>query len=74
MNKKLSSFFCDPKTTVKNAALFLLMIFLVVYAFFQILPTFTQSIEVETALLVSVYDTTVTTGYIFRDEEVIQST
>ena len=63
MNKKLADFFCDPKTAVKNVALLLLMVFLVIYAFFQILPTFTQNITTETALLVSVYDTCKTTGY-----------
>ena len=71
MNKKLADFFCDPKTAVKNVALLALMVFLVVYAFFQILPTFTQNIETETALLVSVYDTCKTTGYIFRDEHLV---
>ena len=71
MNKKLDDFFCDPKTAVKNVALLALMVFLVVYAFFQILPTFTQNIETETALLVSVYDTCKTTGYIFRDEHLV---
>ena len=71
MNKRISSFFCDPKTVIKNVAIFLLMIFLSVYAFFQILPTFAQKIETETALPVSVYDTTQTTGYIFREEQLV---
>ena len=71
MNKRISSFFCDPKTVIKNVAVFLLMIFLSVYAFFQILPTFAQKIETETALPVSVYDTTQTTGYIFREEQLV---
>lgn len=72
MNKKLADFFCDPKTAVKNVALLLLMVFLVIYAFFQILPTFTQNITTETALLVSVYDTCKTTGYIFRSEQLVE--
>ena len=72
MNKKLADFFCDPKTAVKNVALLLLMAFLVIYAFFQILPTFTQNITTETALLVSVYDTCKTTGYIFRSEQLVE--
>ena len=72
MNKKLADFFCDPKTAVKNVALLLLMMFLVIYAFFQILPTFTQNITTETALLVSVYDTCKTTGYIFRSEQLVE--
>ncbi len=72
MNKKIADFFCDPKTALKNVALLLLMIFLLVYAFFQILPAFTQNIETETALLVSVYDTCKTAGYIFRDEKPVE--
>ena len=73
MNKKIADFFCDPKTALKNTALLLLMIFLVVYAFFQILPAFTQQIKTETALAASVYETCQTTGYIFRDEQVVES-
>lgn len=71
MNKKLSSFFVDPKTAIKNVALLLLMVFLVVYACFQIIPTFTDKIETENAYLVSVYDATETEAYIIRDEHVI---
>lgn len=71
MEKKLADFFCDPKTALKNVFLFLLMIFLVVYAGFQILPSFTQKIETQSALSVSVFDTNKTNGYIFRYEEPI---
>ena len=71
MEKKLADFFCDPKTALKNVFLFLLMIFLVVYAGFQILPSFAQKIETQSALSVSVFDTNKTNGYIFRYEEPI---
>ncbi len=71
MNKKLSSFFCDPKQAAKNIFIFLLMLFLVIYAGFQILPSFTEKIETENAMLVSVYESNQTNGYIFRDETVI---
>lgn len=73
MNKKLADFFCDPKTALRNVGLLLLMAFLAVYAFFQILPTFTHDIETETALMVSLYDTCQTTGYIFRAEKVVEN-
>ena len=72
MNKKLADFFCDPKTAVKNVAVFLLMIFIVVYAGFQILPSFAGKIEIESALAVSIFDTNKTTGYIFRQEHVLE--
>lgn len=72
-NSKLSSFFCDPKTALKNVGLLLLMIFVVVYSGFQILPSFSQRIETSTALAVSVFDTNKTTGYIFRDETPISA-
>lgn len=71
MNKKLASFFCDPKKAAKNVFLFLLMIFLVIYAGFQILPSFSQKIEIENAMHVSLYGSIHTNGYIFRDETVI---
>ncbi len=73
MEKKLADFFCDPKTALKNVFLFLLMIFLVVYAGFQILPSFSQKIETQSALSVSVFDTNKTNGYIFRYEEPISA-
>lgn len=72
MNKKLADFFCDPKTAAKNVAVFLLMIFIVVYAGFQILPSFAGKIETESALAVSIFDTNKTTGYIFRQEHVLE--
>ena len=72
MNKKLASFLCDPKKAAKNVFLFLLMIFLVIYAGFQILPSFSQKIEIENAMHVSLYDSIHTNGYIFRDEVVIR--
>lgn len=68
MDKKLASFFCDPKTVVKNIAILLLMIFVVVYAAFQILPSFSEKLKTETTLEVTVFDANETTGYIFRDE------
>ena len=71
MNNKLASFFCDPKTAIKNIAVLALMIFIVVYAGFQILPSFSEKLKTETALEVTVFDANVTTGYIFRDEEPI---
>lgn len=69
MNKKISSFFCDPKTALKNTALLALMIFIVVYAFFQIVPSFSRKMETETALAATVFDANETNGYIFRNEE-----
>lgn len=69
MNKKISSFFCDPKTALKNTALLALMIFIVVYAFFQIIPSFSRKMETETALAATVFDANETNGYIFRNEE-----
>lgn len=71
MNRKLSSFFCDPWQAFKNVLLFALMILLVVYAGFQVFPAFTQKIETETALMVTVHETDKTVGYIFRNEEPI---
>lgn len=71
MNKKTASFFCDPKKAIKNTALLALMVFVVVYAGFQILPSFSQKMQTETALEVTVFDANVTNGYIFRDEEPI---
>lgn len=71
MNKKFADFFCNPKETAKNIAIFLLMLFLVIYAGFQILPSFSQKIETENAMLVSVYESNKTNGYIFRNETVI---
>ncbi len=72
MNKKLASFFCDPKTAIKNTAIFLLMVFLLVYTFYQILPNFADDLETETALAVTVNRTDKTTGVIFRDETPIE--
>lgn len=71
MNKKFADFFCNPKETAKNIAIFVLMLFLVIYAGFQILPSFSQKIETENAMLVSVYESNKTNGYIFRNETVI---
>ncbi len=71
MNKKFSDLFCDPKTAVKNVLLFLLMIFVVIYAFFQIYPSFSESIKTQTALEVSVFESLDEDAYIFRDEHVI---
>ncbi len=71
MDKKLASFFCDPKKALKNIGLLVLMVFVVVYTGFQILPSFSEKLETETALEVSVFDANITTGYIFRDEEPI---
>lgn len=71
MDKKLASFFCDPKKALKNIGLLMLMAFVVVYTGFQILPSFSEKLETETALEVSVFDANITTGYIFRDEEPI---
>ena len=71
MNKKIESFFCDPKKAIKNLGLLALMVFIVVYAGFQILPSFSQRLETETALEVTVFDANITSGYIFRDEEPI---
>lgn len=73
MNNKLASFFCDPKTAIKNVAMLALMIFIVVYAGFQILPSFSEKLKTETALEVTVFDANVTTGYIFRNEEPIMN-
>lgn len=69
MNKKLDSFFVDPKKAIKNLCLFLIMVFIVVYAGFQILPSFSEKLKTETTLKVTVFDANVTNGYIFRDEE-----
>ena len=71
MDKKLASFFCDPKIALKNVGFLVLMVFVVVYTGFQILPSFSEKLETETALEVSVFDANITTGYIFRDEEPI---
>lgn len=71
MSGKWSDFFCNPKTAAKNAGILLVMVFLIVYAGFQILPSFAQKLETETALPVSIYNKDVGTGYIFRDEFVI---
>lgn len=71
-NKKIADFFCDPETAAKNVGMFLLMIFIVVYAGFQILPSFAGKIETESALAVSIFDTNQTTGYIFREELVLE--
>lgn len=72
MNRKLVSYFCDPKTALRNVGLLLLMVFLTIYAVFQILPTFTHTIKTETALMVSLYDTCETTGYVFRSEQLVE--
>ena len=49
MNEKIASFFCDPKKAAKNIALLLLMLFIVVYTAFQILPFFSEKLQTETA-------------------------
>lgn len=74
MGKKLDKFLMDPKQALKNFGIFIGMIFVVVYACFQILPTFSEKLETETALKVTVFDANATTGYIFRNEEPVTST
>ncbi len=71
MNKIFSELFCDPKTAVRNVLLLLLMIFAVIYAFFQIYPSFSENIKTQTALEVSVFESLEADAYIFRDEHVI---
>lgn len=69
MNKKATDFFVDPKKIIKNIGVVALMVFIAIYAGFQIIPSFSQKLKTETALEVTVFDTNVTTGYIFRNEE-----
>ncbi len=71
-NKKtLSDFFCDPKTALKNVGILLVVAFLLVYACIQILPMFSQKLETQSALEVSVFQTDAVQGYLFRDEQVV---
>ena len=73
MKKDRTALLGTPGELLKNAAVFLLMAFALVYAVVQILPSFTDRVTTETALTVSVHHETPTDGYFFRSERVLES-
>ena len=64
-------FFVDPVKLLKGIGVVAVAVFLAIYAFLQIAPRFSTSLETEAALAVTYEDMDITEGYVFRDEQVL---
>ena len=69
---RFSRFLCDPVKLVKNIAMILFCIGILLYVYFQAVGRMDSDIQTEPSALVNIYRTAPADSFIFRDESLVK--